>query len=51
MRSEIAPRYRAKEHQHHSGQGDLATPGLRESWDAGNLSRFHGWDKRAGNPV
>jgi peroxiredoxin len=26
---------------------DLATPGLREAWDAGNLSRFHGWDKRA----
>jgi peroxiredoxin len=25
---------------------DLSTPGLRESWDAGDLSRFHGWNKR-----
>jgi peroxiredoxin len=24
---------------------DLAAPGLREAWDAGDLSRFHGWDK------
>ena len=30
---------------------DLATPGLREAWDAGDLSRFHGWDKRAATPV
>jgi hypothetical protein len=28
---------------------DLATPGLREAWDVGDLSRFHGWDKRAGS--
>src|SRR3954453_12484200 len=23
----------------------LSTPGLREAWDAGDLSPFHGWDK------
>jgi len=27
---------------------DLSTPGLREAWDAGDLSHFHGWSKRAG---
>jgi peroxiredoxin len=27
---------------------DLSTPGLREAWDAGDYSRFHGWDKRQG---
>ena len=26
---------------------DLATPGLREAWDADDHSHFHGWDKRA----
>ncbi len=26
---------------------DLAAPGLREAWDAGDLSPFHGWDKKA----
>jgi peroxiredoxin len=26
---------------------DLATPGLRERWEAGDLSPFHGWDKQA----
>ena len=26
---------------------DLATPGLREAWEGGDLSHFHGWDKRA----
>jgi peroxiredoxin len=26
---------------------DLSTPGLREAWDAGDLSAFHGWAKRA----
>src|ERR671935_178302 len=26
---------------------DLSTPGLRERWDAGDWSPFHGWDKRA----
>ncbi|MDH2413768.1 redoxin domain-containing protein [Nocardioides sp. CER19] len=25
---------------------DLAKPGLREAWDAGDLSSFHGWDKQ-----
>ena len=25
---------------------DLSTPGLREAWDAGDHSRFHGWDRR-----
>ena len=25
---------------------DLSTPGLREAWNAGDLSRFHGWNKR-----
>lgn len=24
---------------------DLSTPGLRESWEAGDLSPFHGWNK------
>jgi peroxiredoxin len=26
---------------------DLATPGLRERWEAGDLSPFHGWGKQA----
>jgi peroxiredoxin len=26
---------------------DLSTPGLREKWDAGDLSPFHGWDRKA----
>ena len=25
---------------------DLSTPGLREAWDAGDLSPFHGWNRR-----
>jgi hypothetical protein len=25
---------------------DLAKPGLREAWAAGDYSQFHGWDKR-----
>jgi peroxiredoxin len=25
---------------------DLATPGLRERWDAGDMSPFHGWNKQ-----
>jgi len=25
----------------------LATPGLREAWEAGDYSHFHGWDRRA----
>jgi peroxiredoxin len=24
---------------------DLSTPGLREAWNAGDYSHFHGWDK------
>jgi hypothetical protein len=27
---------------------DLSTPGLRQAWDSGDLSHFHGWAKRAG---
>jgi len=26
---------------------DLAAPGLREQWEAGDLRSFHGWDKKA----
>jgi peroxiredoxin len=26
---------------------DLSLPGLREAWDAGDFSHFHGWDKQA----
>jgi peroxiredoxin len=26
---------------------DLAAPGLRDSWDAGDQSAFHGWDKKS----
>ena len=30
---------------------DLSAPGLREAWEAGDRSRFHGWDKPdAGSP-
>jgi len=25
---------------------DLSTPGLREAWNSGDMSRFHGWNKR-----
>ncbi len=25
---------------------DLSRPGLREAWSAGDLSRFHGWNKK-----
>jgi hypothetical protein len=25
---------------------DLGAPGLREAWEAGDLSSFHGWNKR-----
>jgi peroxiredoxin len=27
---------------------DLSAPGLREAWEAGDVSPFHGWDRRAG---
>jgi len=30
---------------------DLSAPGLREKWDAGDRSPFHGWDKRAAAPT
>jgi peroxiredoxin len=32
---------------------DLSAPGLREAWDVGHLSPFHGWDRRspAGAPL
>jgi peroxiredoxin len=26
---------------------DLSAPGLREAWEAGDHSHFHGWDRRA----
>ena len=26
---------------------DLSAPGLRDAWNAGDLSRFHGWNKQA----
>jgi hypothetical protein len=26
---------------------DLAAPGLRERWDAGDLAPFHGWNKQS----
>jgi hypothetical protein len=27
---------------------DLSKPGLREAWNAGDYSSFHGWDKKRG---
>jgi peroxiredoxin len=30
---------------------DLSAPGLREAWDAGDLSSFHGWNKRSPEEV
>ena len=27
---------------------DLSKPGLREAWDAGDWSQFHGWDRKIG---
>jgi len=29
---------------------DLNTPGLPETWNAGDYSPFHGWDKRSTQP-
>ncbi|MGB0094196.1 MAG: hypothetical protein WBP81_16905, partial [Solirubrobacteraceae bacterium] len=26
---------------------DLSKPGLREAWDAGDYSPFHGWNRRS----
>lgn len=51
--------YCPKEHQQHlelaafeskikiRPDWDLSAPGLREAWDVGDYSRFHGWDRRA----
>jgi peroxiredoxin len=30
---------------------DLGKPGLREAWDSGDLSSFHGWDARSERPA
>jgi hypothetical protein len=30
---------------------DLSAPGLREAWNAGDFSRFHGWNKRANTEI
>jgi peroxiredoxin len=30
---------------------DLSVPGLREAWDAGEYSQFHGWDRAHGATV
>jgi peroxiredoxin len=30
---------------------DLSAPGLRGAWDAGDLSPFHGWDRRSPEQV
>ncbi|MFJ9250600.1 peroxiredoxin family protein [Streptomyces sp. NPDC101776] len=30
---------------------DLARPGLREAWDSGDHSSFHGWDRQAAEPT
>jgi peroxiredoxin len=30
---------------------DLSKPGLREAWDRGDLSHFHGWDQRSSERV
>jgi peroxiredoxin len=30
---------------------DLSAPGLRDAWDAGDRSLFHGWNKRAKAPA
>jgi peroxiredoxin len=30
---------------------DLATPGLREAWESGDRSPFHGWNRRPAEPV
>jgi len=30
---------------------EFRAPGLREAWVAGDLSPFHGWDRRSGEPL
>ena len=32
-------------------QKDLSIPGLREAWEAGDVSRFHGWETRSQEEV
>jgi hypothetical protein len=29
---------------------DLSAPGLREAWEAGDRSPFHGWARRSAGP-
>jgi peroxiredoxin len=29
---------------------DLSRPGLREAWDSGDYTAFHGWDRQTSNP-
>ena len=30
---------------------DISKPGLREAWQAGDHSQFHGWDRRPSQPL
>jgi len=30
---------------------DLSTPGLRDAWDRGDWTNFHGWDRHAAGPA
>jgi hypothetical protein len=30
---------------------DLSAPGLRDAWDAGDVSQFHGWEGRSPEEV
>jgi hypothetical protein len=30
---------------------DLSRPGLREAWDSGDYSFFHGWDRQTEKPL
>jgi hypothetical protein len=34
-------------HRIYNGYWFWGTPGLREAWNSGDLSAFHGWNKRA----
>jgi hypothetical protein len=45
--------YCPKEHQQHLelAANYLSKPGLREAWDAGDYSPFHGWDRRSPQSV
>jgi hypothetical protein len=33
------------------GGDGTGAPGLREAWDAGDVSSFHGWDKETARAV